>query len=165
MKTCSKCKIEKPFEDFNKRSAAKDGLHPHCRECAKAYYASYYSTPEAKDKRAERLNKPEVRSRNNRIQRSDKYREKRKAWIAIQEPSKLNNYTKKYRATEKGKITVSRYRIKRLGRTASGGWSSTEVFDSANWQCFYCGIDVVQPARAPRSDTKLTKHTQIISYH
>lgn len=33
MKTCSKCGIEKPFEDYFKDKRAKDGLHSHCKEC------------------------------------------------------------------------------------------------------------------------------------
>jgi hypothetical protein len=33
MKTCSRCKIEKPTSSFNKRSSSKDGLHQRCKEC------------------------------------------------------------------------------------------------------------------------------------
>ena len=35
MKTCTKCKIEKPFEAFYKSKAKKDGHTPHCKECDK----------------------------------------------------------------------------------------------------------------------------------
>lgn len=43
MKTCAKCKVEKPLSAFNKFRHAKDGLKHACRECdqarkAKAYY-------------------------------------------------------------------------------------------------------------------------------
>ena len=33
MKTCSKCGIEKPFEDYFKDKRAKDGSYSHCKEC------------------------------------------------------------------------------------------------------------------------------------
>ena len=35
MKTCTKCKIEKPFEAFYKHSMLKDGYRPECKECFK----------------------------------------------------------------------------------------------------------------------------------
>jgi len=33
MKICTKCKEEKPFSLFSKRSTAKDGLQHHCKSC------------------------------------------------------------------------------------------------------------------------------------
>jgi hypothetical protein len=36
MKTCTKCKIEKPFEAFYKRKDTKDGYLSECKECQKA---------------------------------------------------------------------------------------------------------------------------------
>ena len=36
-KTCYKCKVEKPFSEFYKSKAKKDGLQPHCKACVKAY--------------------------------------------------------------------------------------------------------------------------------
>lgn len=35
MKTCSKCKAEKPYEAFNRQSASLDGRQSWCRECTK----------------------------------------------------------------------------------------------------------------------------------
>lgn len=40
-KTCSKCKEEKPFSDFNK-GKDKYGLHIWCRDCYRAWAAEYY---------------------------------------------------------------------------------------------------------------------------
>lgn len=36
MKTCTKCKIEKPFEAFYKQHIEKDGYRSACKECNKA---------------------------------------------------------------------------------------------------------------------------------
>lgn len=34
-KKCSKCKIDKPINNFTKQISRKDGLYPFCRECLK----------------------------------------------------------------------------------------------------------------------------------
>jgi hypothetical protein len=33
LKTCSKCKVQKPFESFHKLTRAKDGHKPACKQC------------------------------------------------------------------------------------------------------------------------------------
>ena len=37
MKTCTKCKSEKPLAEFNKLSKSADGLQYHCKSCKAAY--------------------------------------------------------------------------------------------------------------------------------
>lgn len=37
-KTCHKCKVEKPLEEFARCGKSKDGLHIQCRACFKEYY-------------------------------------------------------------------------------------------------------------------------------
>jgi 5-methylcytosine-specific restriction endonuclease McrA len=37
MKRCSKCKVEKPFEEFNKDKLKKDGFDNQCKYCRKQY--------------------------------------------------------------------------------------------------------------------------------
>lgn len=37
MKTCSDCKTERPFSDFSKRKASKDGFQFRCKYCCKKY--------------------------------------------------------------------------------------------------------------------------------
>lgn len=41
MKLCGKCKTEKPFEEFHKCKAHKDGLSSHCKPCKKAADKKY----------------------------------------------------------------------------------------------------------------------------
>ena len=40
MKTCKKCKVEKPvnINNFSKQKTCKDGFNTICRECKKTYY-------------------------------------------------------------------------------------------------------------------------------
>jgi len=37
MKRCTQCNTAKPFGDFQRRAASKDGLQPRCKECVAAY--------------------------------------------------------------------------------------------------------------------------------
>ena len=37
MKKCSKCKSQKPFEEFGKNKNKKDGLHHYCKNCRKTW--------------------------------------------------------------------------------------------------------------------------------
>lgn len=41
MKTCPKCKIEKPIVEFSKDSSQKDGLQSRCKLCNKQYGKAY----------------------------------------------------------------------------------------------------------------------------
>lgn len=41
-KVCTRCKAEKPLDQFNRHSAKKDGLDSHCRECKQAASHRYY---------------------------------------------------------------------------------------------------------------------------
>lgn len=49
MKECSICKIEKPFEDFVKRSNRKSGRQPYCKKCHNAKMRDKYSSNLMKD--------------------------------------------------------------------------------------------------------------------
>jgi len=37
MKRCSKCKAEKPLDEFNKHRKMKDGRQPHCKACKREW--------------------------------------------------------------------------------------------------------------------------------
>lgn len=41
MKKCGSCKLEKPYEEFNKRKASVDGYANMCRECNRKYQKKY----------------------------------------------------------------------------------------------------------------------------
>lgn len=72
MKTCTKCKIEKPFEQFNKASKEKDGLTSRCKACIKEYHQEHY-----------KKNKEKIDARN-------------KAW-AENNRERRKEYEKRYR--------------------------------------------------------------------
>ncbi|MBV8984655.1 MAG: hypothetical protein JO248_09480 [Acidimicrobiia bacterium] len=55
-KTCSTCKEWKPLDEFNKRSASKDGRQWNCRDCNKAYHYANFDRHMAR-----------IRARNRRM--------------------------------------------------------------------------------------------------
>jgi hypothetical protein len=42
MKTCSVCKLDKPFEEFSKNARKKDGYNYDCKECHREYAKTHY---------------------------------------------------------------------------------------------------------------------------
>lgn len=61
MKKCSRCRVEKPLSEFNKKAAAKDGHRAQCRQCQKSEGGSYYAD-----------NKAEVIARTSKYKRDNK---------------------------------------------------------------------------------------------
>jgi len=86
MKTCRRCKIEQPLENFNKEKRVKNGLLANCKSCHNAYvrsnykkqpkekirliakkkYYKYYDKIRAKALRYTRNNRDKIRISNNK---------------------------------------------------------------------------------------------------
>lgn len=79
MKVCTKCKTEKPFEDFRKSARYKDGHYSRCKECMKEY----------ENKNLDQERKRELRK---------KYRENNRERIRQQDREAYANDPEKYRA-------------------------------------------------------------------
>jgi len=155
MKTCSKCKIEKPFEDFHKNRSVKDGHAKTCKNCKKHCDAKYYASDKgiASIKRnTERNQTPDGRAKRALVNRKYNVSEKGKAAQARRNASDSGKAAVlKYQNSPRGRMRLLEAAGKRRAikaSTTSDNWQASEVFESANWQCFYCGIDVVQPNRA-----------------
>lgn len=74
MKTCIKCKIEKPFEGFSKNRTKKDGYQNQCKACA----AEYRKSPEGKAAQAKARAKHDKtpKGKSTKAKASKKWREK-----------------------------------------------------------------------------------------
>ena len=85
MKICSKCKVEKTYDDFGKKARHPDGHSYTCKECANKKRREQWKekevTPEEKEKRKEYY---------------DRYYDKNK--------TKLSEYGKKYYSENKEKV-------------------------------------------------------------
>ena len=114
MKTCSKCGIEKPFEEFYKNKARYDGYCGYCKECDNEKGKKYHSLnrhkrKEYRERNKERINfkKREYYLKNKEyINKIDKeYRQKNN--------TKIKEYQKEYRDAnkEKRKIEGKKYWI------------------------------------------------------
>lgn len=66
MKRCDKCKIEKPFSDFAKNRAFKDGLQKRCKPCGREDNRDSYLRNKEKHKERYEENHEEIRSRQKR---------------------------------------------------------------------------------------------------
>lgn len=57
VKTCSKCKEEKPYVEFHKKKCAKDGYKSQCKSCIKAYREANKDKIKAQNKSYREANK------------------------------------------------------------------------------------------------------------
>lgn len=64
MKTCSKCKSEKPYAAFSKCKRRKDGHDPRCKECASAYYQANKEHIKARASQNQKDNRERVNKKN-----------------------------------------------------------------------------------------------------
>jgi len=56
-KTCSKCKVELPLENFCNDSKSKDGKQSNCKSCKSKWMSNYYKeNPEKRPKRKKEKN-------------------------------------------------------------------------------------------------------------
>ena len=51
MKTCSRCRVAKPWDDFNRRSRSKDNKRSECKTCTRASRKVYYQENKERCKR------------------------------------------------------------------------------------------------------------------
>ena len=90
MKTCNKCKTDKPFDAFGKSKRPKDGLYHHCKPCVKSYNAKYH---------AENPEKHKVRTAKYRAENPEKERAKKAKWHS-EHPAMRKAGIARYRATK-----------------------------------------------------------------
>lgn len=71
LKTCSKCKIEKPLTEFNFCKATKDGLQSRCKACIKVHGRKYYQAHKAElnEQQNWRRSGPKAREARKKVQR------------------------------------------------------------------------------------------------
>lgn len=55
MKQCSRCKQEKPYDAFNRKTESADGYSSWCRQCKHEWYKCYYADTTARAKERERV--------------------------------------------------------------------------------------------------------------
>jgi hypothetical protein len=117
MKMCSKCKIEKSYDNFHKDKTKKNGITSSCKDCHKIYNDNKrgYLTEEEKRKRLERgklsrseyLKKYHINNKEHILDYHKKYRESNSD--KIKEYHKNNKDKRKIR-NEKNKENLNNYK-------------------------------------------------------
>lgn len=82
MKICTKCNIEKPFDEFTKQKKGKNGYRSNCKSCSKKYY----------EKNFQKLKEYNLKNKDRKIEYLKTYYEKNKEKLK----EYRNNYNKIY---------------------------------------------------------------------
>ena len=105
MKKCSKCKVEKPFEEFVKEKNGKNGLRSNCKQCDKERHKKwceenkeYYKKWREENK--EKINEWYQKNKNILKEKNSEYKKK----YYKENSEKINEYIKKYQKENKEKI-------------------------------------------------------------
>ncbi len=106
MKTCTKCKIEKPFEDFGKNRTKKDGLCTWCKDCRNQQKNEYRKTARGKAARAK--TSAAYRAREGQKEKQDAYNEVYRN--VPKNKAKQAAYMAEYLASPKGKAATAKRR-------------------------------------------------------
>ena len=126
MKTCTRCKAEKEFTEFNKDKTRHDGLFPQCIECKKNNYKeNYLKTRDDKIKKAREwvLNNKEKRKEYRKvynIKNKESNNKSCREWYSVNK-QKVNEYYKKRKENDPlfklrcNIATLIRFYIKKQG--------------------------------------------------
>lgn len=89
LKACTKCGVEKPFEQFFRSKTRRDGRHPNCKVCQAAYKVDWYSRNREKvaaqgaiyrEKNARIIS---ARAANSYAENKDRFLTRNAAWKAL----------------------------------------------------------------------------------
>ena len=72
-KTCTKCGVVKPLDDFHRYKTGAGGRKPHCKECVREYTRRYYE--ENRDKELEYARRYYEETRDKRLEYARRYYE------------------------------------------------------------------------------------------
>ena len=99
-KTCTKCGVVKPLDDFHRDKTGVGGRRPDCKECAREYSRRYHE--ETRDKRLEY-------SRRYHEENRDKIRERKRRY-SKENRDKVRESRRRYREENRDKVRESRRR-------------------------------------------------------
>lgn len=162
-KTCTKCKEEKPLDEFYE-DRRKDGRHsPQCKECTKArgkkYRQDNFEIVKAFKKKYSRENSVEIAEKSkqwrednpDRVKAQYRYNsEKSKKW-SQNNPDKISKRNKRYRQNNPGKTNAhtAKRRAAKLKRTPP--WADMKAIEA-----------VYEEARALQESTGTPYHVDHI---
>lgn len=146
MKTCSKCKIEKPLTDFHRKSKTDNNPRSICKQCHydfqktyqntdkyKAYRRGYLSRPETKELLKKQVQQPHRKAYYRKYHSSKKQIEKRKAYAQSERGKEvIKKIRTKYCKQSKNRIKIeARTKVNMLIR-------SGKLQKPAKLNCIHC---------------------------
>jgi len=116
MKKCTKCKVEKEFNCFHKKTDSVDGLASYCKECKKEISNKYYKDNKEKFKeisnKYKKNNKEKIKQRNKEYRTNNKeYNKEYFKKYYKNNTQIIKNKTKEYKKNNKEK--TNKYLITR----------------------------------------------------
>lgn len=95
MKTCTKCKIEKEFSEFNKSKKGKNGLASTCKYCSRQYYIDNKEYLSKKAKQYYIENKEEINKKSIKyyVKNKEHIKERNKQYV-LDNRKKINDHRK-----------------------------------------------------------------------
>ena len=125
IKTCSKCGMSKPTDEFNNDKKRKDGRYPQCKECNKQYYQEHkeelleYQKTHRNNNKEKTAERKKAYYQKHKKEIADKQREYRKSRV-----EELAKYQKIYRAKNKEKLAEHQKisREKKKEKTVKESW-------------------------------------------
>lgn len=140
MKTCRRCQTQKPFDQFAKRKAAKDGHHQWCRQCASDYHKEWYA--KNRDQWKERV-------RMAAQAEPEKNRARVRQW-ALDHPERAKEMHKKSKAKRRERFAAAK--VERV--------SWVKAWDAQGGICGECGKPINRKLKFP--DLMRPSHDHIV---
>lgn len=152
-KTCTKCKVEKPLNEYDKRKDSGDGLRTNCTECRRKEKSQYYQDNRfeilAKEKAQHAENPGPARERAKQWYADNKERAKKRiAEWAKANPERVLAYKKKYTLEkqpawrkanrDKGLAQQARRRARKASVPTGPKPTLKELLEMQNGKCAYC---------------------------
>ena len=136
-KRCSRCKLNKPKTEFNKRRAATDGLRPECKSCQNAESKKRYHEKGGQKRHSERY----AINRSDRLQYCKNYYQAKKPKREY-DPAKQPARVAVYRAIKNGKL-VRPMECQQCGEKCKPDGHHHNGYDKAHyldvvWLCRKC---------------------------
>jgi len=162
-KVCSRCKIEKPIEQFCTKKANKDGLNSWCKNCCNNQGNIYSENNKDKIKQYYEINKDKIKQYNKawREDNKDHMKQCQKAWMENNQ-DKMKQYTRnKYEKYKKSGLCTQcgsqlminsntlceKCWFKSCSNNNLGSrkhWEHLKtLFEEQNHKCAYTGLDLI----------------------
>lgn len=153
-KTCSKCRVEKPLDDFHRNASKPDGRKSACKACLRDRNREY-----AHRWHAEHPEKAREKSRRWRVENPEKARETSRRRVASgRNAESLRRAAARYVARTPEQLAADRARLRPDGlkKCRSGHWLPFEAFsvsaampDGLQAKCRECSGSSYVDAAAP----------------